>query len=149
MAGGEASSASRPGLGVRLQSAGTLLGVSRLLGSLPTFHHDGDDRLLADLHAPPPLDEAREALAYWRHRLRMLPRYRRAQRREARAMVARWEERVRRAEIARLPWPLQWAYTTARSLRPPRGLVVGVATVFALMAATWAVVLGVVIAALT
>jgi hypothetical protein len=123
--------------------------VSRLLGTFPTLPRDGDDRLLADLAAPPPLDEARDALAFWRHRLHTLPRYRRAQRREARAMVERWEERVRRAEIARLPWPLQWAFTATRALRPPRRLVIAVATVFAVMAATWAVVLGVVIAALT
>ena len=45
--------------------------------------------------------EAREALAFWRARLRRLPWYRRAARAEARGMVARWQRRVVRAELER------------------------------------------------
>jgi hypothetical protein len=45
--------------------------------------------------------EAREALAFWRARLRRLPWYRRAARAEARAMVARWQRRVVQAELER------------------------------------------------
>ena len=49
--------------------------------------------------------EAREALAFWRGRLKRLPWYRRAARAEARAMVVRWQGRVVQAELER--WRLQ------------------------------------------
>jgi hypothetical protein len=45
--------------------------------------------------------EAREALAFWRRRLKRLPWYRRAARAEARGMVARWQRRVVQAELER------------------------------------------------
>jgi hypothetical protein len=45
--------------------------------------------------------EAREALAFWRTRLKRLPWYRRAARGEARAMVARWQRRVVQAQLER------------------------------------------------
>ena len=45
--------------------------------------------------------EAREALAFWRTRLKRLPWYRRAARAEARGMVARWQRRVVQAELER------------------------------------------------
>jgi hypothetical protein len=45
--------------------------------------------------------EAREALAFWRTRLRRLPWYRRAARAEAREMVGRWRRRVVQAELER------------------------------------------------
>ena len=45
--------------------------------------------------------EAREALAFWRARLRRLPWYRRAARAEARGMVTRWQRRVVQAELER------------------------------------------------
>src|SRR3954451_25000595 len=48
--------------------------------------------------------EAREALAFWRGRLKRLPWYRRAARAEARGMVARWQRRVVQAELER--WQL-------------------------------------------
>jgi hypothetical protein len=49
--------------------------------------------------------EAREALAFWRTRLRRLPWYRRAARAEARAMIARWQRRVVQAELERWRLP--------------------------------------------
>jgi hypothetical protein len=49
--------------------------------------------------------EAREALAYWRGRLKRLPWYRRAARAEAREMVARWQRRMVQAELER--WQLR------------------------------------------
>jgi hypothetical protein len=49
--------------------------------------------------------EAREALAFWRGRLRRLPWYRRAARAEAREMVARWQRRMVHAELER--WQLR------------------------------------------
>jgi hypothetical protein len=62
---------------------------------------DPDLLLIENMLAPPPLDDARRSLDYWRSRGRTLPLYRRAARREAREMAARWEERVRAAELAR------------------------------------------------
>ena len=45
--------------------------------------------------------EAREALAFWRRRLRRLPWYRRAARAEAREMAARWQRRMMYAQLER------------------------------------------------
>ena len=47
------------------------------------------------------LAEARELLAYWEGRLRRLPRWAVMRRREARAMAARWRDRVGAAEQLR------------------------------------------------
>jgi hypothetical protein len=47
---------------------------------------------------PPPLDEARSSLEYWRRRRAALPLYRRGARREADEMISRWQERVAAAE---------------------------------------------------
>jgi hypothetical protein len=44
--------------------------------------------------------EAQEALEYWLGRLKRLPHRRRGDRREARAMIARWERRYRDAVVA-------------------------------------------------
>ena len=49
--------------------------------------------------------EAREALAFWRARLRGLAWYRRAARAEAREMVGRWRRRALQAQLER--WRLQ------------------------------------------
>jgi hypothetical protein len=59
---------------------------------------DADARLVEQMLAPPPLDEARSSLEYWQRRRRALPIYRRAARREATEMAARWQERVHAAE---------------------------------------------------
>jgi hypothetical protein len=63
---------------------------------------DPDLLLIERMLAPPPLDDARSSLDYWRGRSKSLPLYRRAARREARGMATRWEERVRAAEQAGL-----------------------------------------------
>ena len=62
---------------------------------------DPDLLLIESMLAPPPLDDARRSLDYWRSRGKTLPLYQRAARREAREMAARWEERVQAAELAR------------------------------------------------
>jgi hypothetical protein len=49
--------------------------------------------------------EAREALAFWRGRLKRLPWYRRAARAEAREMAARWQRRRLQAELERWQLP--------------------------------------------
>ena len=67
--------------------------------------YDPDDALVSELLAPPPLEECRTAVEFWQRRLAGLPRHRFAARREARAMVTRWEARLRAAEEAALPAP--------------------------------------------
>lgn len=62
---------------------------------------DPDLVLVESMLAPPPLDDARRSLAYWQERRRALPVYQRRARREAREMAARWENRVRQAELLR------------------------------------------------
>jgi hypothetical protein len=71
--------------------------------------------------------EAREALAFWRTRLRRLPWYRRASRSEAREMIVRWQRRLLQAQLERrrltaLSGPLLaladwWGPARARVLR--------------------------------
>jgi hypothetical protein len=62
---------------------------------------DPDLVLVEAMLAPPALEDARSSLDYWERRQRGLPVYRRAARREAREMAARWETRVRAAERVR------------------------------------------------
>jgi hypothetical protein len=62
---------------------------------------DPDGDLVRRMLAPPPLEQARCSLQYWHSRRRSLPRYRRSERREADAMIVRWQERVRAAEELR------------------------------------------------
>ena len=59
------------------------------------------DSLLAPRGGVDELDEARELLAYWEQRARMLPLWAVMRRREAREMAWRWRARVRAAEQAR------------------------------------------------
>jgi hypothetical protein len=66
-------------------------------------HADPDDALLRDLLGPPPIGDAREAVRYWRTRLSRLPRRRVRARREARAMLARWERRALEARLSLVP----------------------------------------------
>jgi len=60
-----------------------------------------DDQRLAETLAPPSLEDAEEALAFWRGRRRSLPIYRRSARREADHMIVAWTGRVRAARRAR------------------------------------------------
>ena len=70
---------------------------------------DPDLVLVDEMLAPPPLEDARRSLEFWRSRKQALPLYRRSARREADAMIARWQERVRAAERARFDsTPLGW-----------------------------------------
>jgi hypothetical protein len=74
---------------------------------------DPDLLLIESMLAPPPLDDARRSLDYWRSRGKALPLHRRAARREAREMATRWEERVRAAELARFEASLVGRLMTA------------------------------------
>src|ERR1044072_2473619 len=64
-----------------------------------------DEDVRESLQGPSP-GAAGESRHYWRRRLERLPRHRRSARREARAMVVAWEERVRSAELER--WGGGW-----------------------------------------
>src|SRR5689334_1072920 len=59
---------------------------------------DSDRILLSAMTAPPPLDQARESLAYWTRRRASLPVYKRSARREADEMIRRCHARVAEAE---------------------------------------------------
>jgi hypothetical protein len=60
-----------------------------------------DELLLEKMLAPPPLEQARSSLEFWRQRRRRLPFFRLAERREADEMIRRWRIRVEAAERAR------------------------------------------------
>ena len=89
-----------------------------------TLHSAHDDDVRDSLRGPSPAD-ARESLTYWRCRLDSLPKRRRTARREARAMVVAWEERVRSAEIER--WGGGWLGRAASGLVVLRGMGVAAA----------------------
>jgi hypothetical protein len=59
---------------------------------------DPDLLLIAAMREPPALEQARSSLDFWRRRRSSLPIYRRNARREADAMIGRWQERVQAAE---------------------------------------------------
>jgi len=62
---------------------------------------DADELLVQEMLAPLPLEQARSSLEFWRERRKVLPSYRRRERREADEMIHRWRARVRAAERAR------------------------------------------------
>lgn len=74
---------------------------------------DPDLLLIERMLAPPPLDDARSSLQYWRQRRRNLPVYRLAARRESKQMMASWRETVRAAEQARFEASLVGRLLTA------------------------------------
>jgi hypothetical protein len=95
-----------------------------------------DDALLADLTAPPPLEEARESYDFWQRRLSQLPIHKRAERREAQQMAARWKQRLAAAERERYgPGPLeQLLDALGIRWRPnPRRLIAGLGALAALL----------------
>lgn len=74
---------------------------ARLHSTTMRRQRDPDLLLVETMLAPPPLEDARRSLAYWEDRCKALPLYRRAARREAREMAARWAARVQAAELVR------------------------------------------------
>jgi hypothetical protein len=91
--------------------------------------HDADELLVQQMLAPMPLEEARSSLEFWRRRRRMLPFYRRRERREADEMIDRWRQRVAAAERARFGTglfgqvrrllalePLSWPFARERAM---------------------------------
>ncbi len=63
--------------------------------------HDPDELLIAAMREPPPLEDARGSLEFWRRRRSGLPIYQRSARREADEMIRRWQEHVLAAERRR------------------------------------------------
>jgi hypothetical protein len=61
---------------------------------------DPDLLLIERMLAPPPLEDARSSLEFWKRRRKKLPLYRLAGRREAKEMTIFWEERVQAGEQA-------------------------------------------------
>jgi hypothetical protein len=109
-------------------------------------HVDGDQLLIEEMLRPPPLEEARNSLEFWRQRRRALPLYRRTARREADEMIRRTNALVEAAARRRygtgLPGlirrlfagePLPWTFAIRPSLitlalrLAPRRLVLGAA----------------------
>jgi len=75
-----------------------------------------DDRLIAQLQAPPDLSEGLHSLSYWHQRRQRLAWYRLGARREATRMILRWEHRVRDAMLSQRGVPI--------ALRTSAGLLV-------------------------
>ena len=83
-------------------------------------HRDPDQRLLAELNAPPSIEQARESYLYWRRRRAELPPYKRAQRREADELATAWRVRLEEAERERYgPGLLERLLDAAGIPRPP------------------------------
>jgi len=123
---------------------------------------DADELLVQSMLAPPPLEQARSSLEFWRERRKVLPLYRRRERREADEMIQRWRARVAAAERARFGTglfgqirrrlavePLSWPFPRERALfgflwsvLPRRIALVAVASLAAFFVATVGVGLG-------
>ena len=84
-----------------------------------------DDDAVREAVRGPSTADARESLVYWRARLDTLPRRQRTARREARAMVVAWEQRIRNAELER--WGGGWLGRAAGGVAVLRTVGVGVA----------------------
>jgi hypothetical protein len=67
----------------------------------PDERRERDDALLAELTAPPSLEEAEESYRYWLNRRDELPRRKRRERLEAEHMAERWKQRLHDAERER------------------------------------------------
>jgi hypothetical protein len=65
-----------------------------------------DDRLLAELQAPPDLIDGMQSLSYWHQRRERLAWYRVSARREATRMILRWEHRVHGAILSQRGVPI-------------------------------------------
>jgi hypothetical protein len=102
-----------------------------------------DEQLLAELTAPPSLQDAREASQFWRDRRKALPLRKRAERREAEQMIARWSERLAAAERDRYGPTLLEQLFAALGIRRPvprlpsrRSIVLGLSAMAALLLLT-------------
>src|SRR5690349_24474979 len=78
-----------------------------------------DELLLEEMLAPPPLEQARSSLEFWRQRRRRLAFFRVTERREADEMIRRWHARVEAAERARFGTGLYGRIRRLLVLGPP------------------------------
>jgi hypothetical protein len=78
-----------------------------------------DELLLEEMLAPPPLEQARSSLEFWRQRRRRLAFFRVTERREADEMIRRWHARVEAAERARFGTGLDGRIRRLLVLGPP------------------------------
>lgn len=109
----------------------------------PDDRRDSDDALLADLTAPPSLQDAQEAYDYWTIRRVELPRHKRDERKEAEQMVLRWKQRLEAARREKYGLGLldQVLDTLGIRWRPnPRRIIIGLGA-FAIVALLIVVVL--------
>ena len=123
---------------------------------------DADELLVQEMLAPLPLEQARSSLEFWRERRKVLPFYRRTERREADEMIRRWRARVAAAERAHFGTglfgqirrrlarePLSWPFPRERalfgflwSILPRRIALVAVASLGAFFVTTVGIGLG-------
>jgi hypothetical protein len=82
-------------------------------------NRDADELLLEKMLAPPPLEQARSSLEFWRRRRRRLAFFRFAERREADEMIRRWHARVEAAKRARFGTGLYGRLRRLLALEPP------------------------------
>lgn len=115
--------------------------------ALPTTHpygrRDSDDALLADLTAPPSLEDAQEAYDYWSERRSELPRHKRHERKEAEQMAVRWKQRLEAARREKFGPGLvdQLLDTLGIRWRPNRRRIIVGVSAFAIVALLIVVVL--------
>src|SRR4029079_13392857 len=86
--------------------------------------------------APPPLEQVRSSLEFWRQRRRRLPFFRLAERREARGMMRGWRIRVEAAKRARFVTGLYGRIRRLLVLEPPPYWPVGPKTAL-VASASW------------
>ena len=90
--------------------------VHATIGVMRRAFASADDRLLAQLQAPPDLSDGLHSLSYWHQRRQRLAWYRLGARREAARMILRWEHRVGDAMLSQRGVPI--------ALRTSAGLLV-------------------------
>ena len=90
-------------------------------------HRTNDEERLREALAPPPIEDAREALDYWRARQRSLRIWQRTQRREAHEMALRWELRLRESRRAHGTPLTRLAVGVEERVEQARGLAVRLA----------------------
>ena len=99
-----------------------------------------EDRLVADMLAPPPLEQAQDSVDFWRRRRSALPLYRRRARREAERRLTEAEAQLRAARRAK------FGPTLLEQLSEAVGITISPARIRHLLALTAASVVVVVVA---
>ena len=90
-------------------------------------HRTQEDDRLRECLAPPAIEDAREALDYWRAREHSLRIWQRRQRREAHEMALRWELRLRESRRAHGGHMARLAVSVEERVEQARGVAVRLA----------------------